>query len=195
TEHQEGFVYPPGTLNSTQLQDIGLIYIFDTKTQRTAGILRGHRGTVASLAFAPAQRGKPLFLASAGRDWDRNNKQWKASVRLWDVHRLSQVSQTQFDLPPKRLKIPPGLAIWHTGTGPRDARIAIAWEDGVLRIWNASRSDQLWQERANNGSNNNNSVAHIAKTGLLLTGRFFNRDGRLEAWDISGQVPQIRASN
>ena len=72
-----------GGMTDEMRLDEGTIYVFDTRT-RVTRTLRGHRGEVRSLTFAPSDVERP-FLLSAAREWNEPAGKFGGSVRLWDV--------------------------------------------------------------------------------------------------------------
>src|SRR5262245_26821660 len=151
---QVGFIIPAAGLSKQQYEQIGTIFVWNTRT-RAVKVLRGHTGDVRALAFAPAEKGKPVLLASVAED---RNFQGDAvtnehGVALWRVDADPPVRTV-----PRRAALPdlspdgnrPELAVWRVGDGPHDAWVALAWGDGdgrlvggdrrrgFFRIWDAS---------------------------------------------------------
>jgi WD40 repeat protein len=166
-------------------EDQGTIYLFDTTTG-AARPLRGHLGPVLSLAFAPRHPGKPPLLVSAASE-PRGTKP-VGVVRLWDASRGELLGQTRGD---EGLADPsdrrPGLAAWHTGKGPRDLRVALAWRDGTLRVWDVGRGRVTVM---GDEGRSNDTVAFLDDRtrpggGTLLTGSY-GLAARLREWDIAG---------
>ncbi|HEY1859457.1 MAG TPA: hypothetical protein VGG61_03840 [Gemmataceae bacterium] len=112
-------------------------------------MLRGHRGEVRALAFAPARSGKPPLLVSTATE--RAGAKLYGGVRLWDLETGKLLAERN-DLP-TRVEPPPGLAVWHMGAQPEEIHVAIAWpaeddKDKVhLRIWNPAQSATEPMER------------------------------------------------
>lgn len=114
-------------------RDRGVIEVFSLRDADKPVVkhLRGHRGEVLALAFAPIEKGQPLRLISAGRELqDRAHLRFTGQVRLWDVDRQTTLA-TEDSRQPVHLR--PGLACW--GAGSR-LRVAITWGNGRIRIWN-----------------------------------------------------------
>lgn len=176
-----GFVLPRRAAMSTAMrEDEGMIYVFDTQT-RAVRVLRGHQGPVLTLAFAPRQDGKPPLLVSAAQEWD--GKQLIGSLRLWDVAAGKQVARTPQPLPNPG-GIAPGLALRHTGAGPRQAQVSIAWMDGTFRVWDVAQ-DELAAVPAE--GRNNRTAAYLGDPRLVLTGQ----TGRLRVWNVTpGRPPR-----
>src|SRR4051794_6506781 len=78
---QNGLVVPSPAKTDEMRWAEGTIFVFNTRAQAPSAVaLRGHRGPVLSLAFAPTRAGKPPLLVSAGHEMDQSGQ-----VRLWDV--------------------------------------------------------------------------------------------------------------
>ena len=65
---QSGVIVEAAALRPEQLEDAGLIYLLHTTGPAPGKVLRGHRGEVRELAFAPARAGKPPLLVSAATE-------------------------------------------------------------------------------------------------------------------------------
>ncbi len=124
-----------GGMTDDMRQDEGTIYVFDTRTRVTRS-LRGHRGEVRSLSFAPSDPERPLLL-SAAREWNERAGKFAGSVRLWDVV-AEQPYVTGRVLPEPRHETWPKLAVRRTGAGVKALEVAIAWGDGIFRVWNVT---------------------------------------------------------
>src|SRR5581483_1799988 len=84
----------------------------------------------------------------------------------------------------------PGLAVWHTGAGATDVRVAVAWPEGDagkpgrLRLWDASAANRLqgWD-----GDLFLQTAALLGQDGgaSVLTGGFGGGSGRLGVWSVS----------
>jgi WD40 repeat protein len=141
-----GIVIPKtGGVTKTMWEDRGIIYVFNTGDQ-SVRILRGHMGPVWSLTFAPAAAGKPPLLVSAGRDRDMATNSYRGSLRVWDVDKGGEAIATRLDLPATLTR--PGITAWHVGGKNNELRVAAAWNDGNLRVWDVA-SNQL--EMTNEG--------------------------------------------
>jgi len=123
---RSGWIIPAASKSPEMSLDQGLITVFNTRT-RDVRILRGHLGPVFSLAFVPDRAGKSPMLVATARERDD-----LGTVRLWDI--IQGKSVDGFGGLPNPMTRP-GLAAWHTGAGPRQVRVAIAWGDGKLRVW------------------------------------------------------------
>src|SRR5262249_17221627 len=109
-----GIVFPQiGTLDDDMRQDQGMVYVFHTgpgrSRPRLVRLLRGHRGPVLGLAFAPSVQGKP-YLISAAREWKAKAGKFAGVVRLWDVDQMRCLATLDEGLPSIPQK--PGLAAW-----------------------------------------------------------------------------------
>src|SRR6516164_1717574 len=132
-----GVIVETAALTADQTRDIGMIYVASTANPAGGKVLRGHRGEVRALTFAPGQQGKPPLLVSAAteRDGDRRF----GGLRLWDVAGGGPSLAERTDLPAREAR--PGLAVWHTGPGQAQVRVAVAWREeaaageSYLRLW------------------------------------------------------------
>jgi WD40 repeat protein len=145
-----GHVVPHiGAVDKTMRLDQGMIYVYRTDTPGNrlpeVHLLRGHRGPVLATAFAPSKNGNP-FLVSAGLEWNDEGNKFVGVVRVWDVKARDNKCMAVLDvgLPegPEHLTQKPGLAVWPIGEGPKQLRVAIAWEDGQLRQWDVARGNR-----------------------------------------------------
>ncbi len=167
---------PTGAISDEMRGDQGLIYVFNTRDDsRTVRILRGHLGPVYSMAFAPTRTDKPPLLVSTARERDT-----LGAVRLWDVARGESLDGLG-NLPDPTTR--PGLAVWLTGAGQKQVRVAIAWGDGTLRLWDAERNGGRPAEVVD--GRYNSTVALLPAPPRLLTGSFREGQGRLTLRDIS----------
>jgi WD40 repeat protein len=184
-------------LNDRMRRDRGVIHVFDTRTQATIAVLRGHVGPVLSLTFAPSYPGKPPLLVSAGGEWDETTEKFIGKIRVWDVSRKAELAVLAPGLPNSVLNPllqKPGLTAWHTGQQMTALRVAIAWEDGRLRVWDVDRAvADSWEEKE---SGKNNCTAHyLVDRSQLLTSRMLTNSGSLEIWDTPVTAkPQRRTS-
>jgi WD40 repeat protein len=142
-----GHVVPHiGAVDKEMRQDQGMIYVYRTDTPGNqlpeVHLLRGHRGPVLATAFAPSKNGNP-YLVSAGVEWDDEGNKYMGVVRVWDIKAKDNKCLATLDqgLPNelKHLTQKPGLAVWPIGKGPKQLRVAIAWEDGWLRLWDVEQ--------------------------------------------------------
>src|SRR5438093_781279 len=84
----------------------------------------GPSAAVIALAFAPAAKGKPPLLVSAATE--RDGARRFGGLRLWDAAAGKALAE-RTDLPAKAAR--PGLAVWHTGPGATEVRVAVAWPE------------------------------------------------------------------
>lgn len=177
-----GIVLPKiGGLTPEMRKDQGTIYVFNTRT-RAVRLLRGHRGPVMSMAFAPAREGKPPLLAASAREWDDETTKFVGTVRLWDIDKAAAVDGIS-GLPFPDLGTRPDLALWHTGPKLKQLQVAIAWGDGSLRLWDLERDhDQVWKTA---DGKYNNTAAYLSKSGSLVTAGFHEKSGQLTLWQIA----------
>lgn len=149
-----GLILPKiGTFTDAMWLDMGMIYVFNTANQEIR-VLRGHRGPVLSLAFAPGHDKKAPQLISAARDWDKDQNQFVGEAKLWTLEGSGAELAAVSGLPSKDLR--PGIAAWHTGAEPKQVRVALAWEDGYFRIWDAARPPE--------------AVAKVQESGWVMEG-------------------------
>jgi WD40 repeat protein len=178
-----------GGMTAAMRADEGQIFVFETGGGRLRHTLRGHTGAVRSLAFAPAQKGKPPLLISAARGhppWDAADA---SEVRVWDVARGAQVGGPVTVSDPEG-KPPPALAAWHTGAGLDQLRVAIAAGDGKLRVWDlAARGAPA----AYADGRYNSTLAVMPGGKRLLSGSVHARKpaSRLLVRDLTGKLPTL----
>ncbi len=181
---QNGLMVPVEAVSDDLRLDQGLIYVFSTRNPNQGPrILRGHLGPILALAFAPNQPGKPPLLAATARERGKIG-----SVRLWNVAEGSYLGGL-WDLPDPQFR--PGLALSHTGEAPNQVRVAIAWGDGKLRLWDADRAQGRLQT-VDDGLFNN-ALVPFGEPGQYLSAAFDQQQGygRLQAWQTSaGQPPR-----
>jgi WD40 repeat protein len=72
-----------GGMTSEMRQDAGTIYVFNVHTGQTRS-LRGHRGEVRALTFAPSAGDQPV-LVSAAREWNETATHYEGVVRVWQA--------------------------------------------------------------------------------------------------------------
>ncbi|MBY0527305.1 MAG: hypothetical protein K2R98_28170 [Gemmataceae bacterium] len=164
-------------------QDQGTIHVFDTRTGNVQ-LLRGHRGQVSALAFAPARKGKPPLLVSAAREYQE--PKFTGVVRLWDVSKGTEVDQVA-DLPDltasDRVRWA-RLAVEHTGDGVKQVRVALGWDDGSFRLWNVDRADDRVVTKLDGDFNS--TVAFLTEADRVLTGSVRAGKGVLTRWNAAG---------
>jgi WD40 repeat protein len=182
-----GVVLEAGALSAEQYRDAGVIYVASTANPAGGKVLRGHRGEVRALAFAPARKDKPPLLVSAATE--RDGERRYGGLRLWDAAAGKLLAERN-DLPARVTR--PGLAAWHTGPGPTQVRVAVAWPEAddkkpcALRLWAPGPGDdprQGWE-----ADRLTRTVALLGERGGaadLLAGGYEAPFGRLGAWRLS----------
>jgi WD40 repeat protein len=176
---QEGMVVPQiGGLTDEMRADLGTIFLFDTKGQ-TMRRLRGHLGPVEALTFAPAREGKPAILVSAAREWD--GKKYAGAIRVWNVTEGKEIDNIG-QQPAKATR--PGLVAWHTGDAIKQLRVAFAWDDGEIRLWDVGQ-DKFWTKE---DGKYNIALAYSAGQGKVVSGSITGSQqgnvGRVRLWDV-----------
>ncbi len=121
-----------GGMTDEMRLDEGTIYVFDTNN-RTTYTLRGHRGEVRALAFAPSSADEPM-LVSAAREWQSSTAAFIGAARLWNVT-AAQPHLASRGLPEPKHETWPKLAVQRTGAKSDALNIGIAWGDGSFRVW------------------------------------------------------------
>lgn len=158
-----------GAMTEQMRLDQGTIYLIDAET-REVHSLRGHRGEVLGLQFAPAPDSH--LLVSAGVAQYPLNVEGTAVVRLWDVVRRRFLKGSYLDVRRDRVVDPPQIAIQQLGSGNDDLRVAVSWNDGMLRAVDLSRGNVL---KANDGDARNKTAIRTSRG--LLTGSYFPQSG------------------
>jgi WD40 repeat protein len=181
----------PGLLhpwNRAEREDQGVVYVFDARDPQAVRSLRGHRGPVCALAFAPDPRSAPL-LVSLARETPDEAKPAVAVARLWDVAGAKlQATGELFDDPGNWR---PGLTVW--GSGDR-VRAAVTWTDdparhnqGRLCVWDTGpgrvHTFPIPNDRFALGA------GFLPDSGRLLITTFRDDGGRLQAWDVADGQP------
>jgi WD40 repeat protein len=138
------------------------IYLWDVKSQKQMGILRGHTGAVRTIAYSPDGN----LLASGGQD---------SSIRFWDVHEQKQVGIIQ------NLE---GM-VNSVAFSPDGKWLASGGADSAVRIWDVEEYKQvaLW----NVGFVN--SVAFSSNGKWLASGGA--RGAGILLWEVNITVPGI----
>ena len=189
---QTGFLMPGvGRMSPDMLEDQGTIYLFDTKHKDAVRALRGHRGPVLSMTFAPARPGKPALLVSLAREI--NGPRASAVLRLWDAVAGKELARKVGPDDPGAGR--PGLAAWPTGAALTDLCAALAVVGRPLRVWDVARDTLAPIETKPPGFFNGTAAFFPHPTeptrGTLLTGYFAAPGARLQRWRINGAaVPQ-----
>jgi WD40 repeat protein len=172
-------------LTDAMRRHMGTIYVFNTRT-RAVRLLRGHLGPVLALAFAPPRAGKPPLLVSAARERYPENGRYAGVVRLWDVTRkgdpVAPLAGTG-GLPDAESPRP-ALAAWHTGGAPEQVGVAIAWNDGWLRVWDADADPGQAPRRVRDYALNH-TAALVPGRDELVTAGWDDGRIRLGFWDVA----------
>ncbi len=176
-------------LSPEQREDRGVIYLFNVRT-RAMRQLRGHRGEIVNMVFAPADAGGPPILASMAREPLENDEaQFMGVARVWNVAKGESLGRLP-GLP--RPTSRPGLAVRRAGPRPNQLRVAIAANDGQLRIWDVHEGDRALKTVADGA--NNISVLFLPESRRIVTASFVGGEGRVRAWvDADGRPPQLDA--
>jgi WD40 repeat protein len=200
-----GKVFPiQAEMTPAMLREQGTIYLFDTTDQvHPVRVLQGHEGVVQKLAFAPGHPDKPSVLVSAAQERASKNT-WVNKVRLWDVSKAALLDNqgklvggdatlAEWAMPGKPGQ-PVGLAVRHTGKEVKQVRVAIAWNDGRLRLWEPASPDLREPIGVEDGMPGGNSTAVFVDDEGLITGAVSRREGGfLQVWDDrTGQKPKSR---
>src|SRR5262245_1779844 len=189
-----GYREPGVVLSRTSLvddamrHDRGLIFLFERDNPRSVRLLRKHRGPVIALSFVP---GKPAVLASLAQEWDGKND--IGVLRLWDVEKADELAQSP-PLPDPKGQWP-NLAAWRGGRGGEDLRVAVAFQEKPLFLWDAT-SKELHEAKRSGIQNDTLAVLphstdeakHVLLTGNYQAGP--RGGGHLQAWQVRpGQAP------
>jgi WD40 repeat protein len=191
---QSGMILPGRPPDDKMLLDQGRIYVFNAKRELT--VLRGNKGLILSLAFAPPYKGKPAILASTALEVDPADAKKRVGViRVWNVETGKELDWGG-DQPTRWIF--PGLAVWHTGPNPKDVRVAYAWGDGKLRAWDLGNGffdppdgldDSAWDSA--DQLNQNNTLIKVPGKDRIFTGSYDGKQGRIREWDAtSGRSPK-----
>jgi WD40 repeat protein len=160
--------------------DQGTIYVFSTADPAArVHRLRGLRGSVLALAFAPARPGQIVpALVSAALERQDNTNAYVGTVRLWDVDRATG---SGWRLP--TLTRRPGVAVWRTGPQANQLQIGLAWDDGRFRVWDVA-SDQL-RDSKDGQTHQNHTIAYLPERQRVLSGSFADGQARLQLWQVT----------
>jgi WD40 repeat protein len=180
-QEQTGIVLPQiGGMTEEMRLDKGTIFLFDRHTQRVRS-LRGHRGDVVALTFAPRRANKAALLVSAGREQD-DPEHPAGYIRVWDTSKAdAPICSPKIALTTSMFNSQPGLTARHSDSGVDQLEVAIAWDDGTLRFWNVEKGAIT---EVNDGKYNV-TAAYLADGKHILTGSYIGKDGRLRMWDSS----------
>jgi WD40 repeat protein len=174
-----GWVEPSvSVLDADMLQDQGMIHVFNTQTGAVR-LLRGHRGTVAALAFAPGRAGRPPLLVSVAREWDPEMNQYRGAIRSWDVDRGEQLDWSWVLTADPRTLPRPSLAVWYSAGAGKELQAALTWGDGFLHVWDMgpNRVRRIEDETYN-------PLVVLPERDRILTAAFGTDLPRLRGWDV-----------
>lgn len=160
--NRPGVILPrTGGLTPEMRLDQGRVFVFDTLT-REVKTLRYHNGAVISASFLP---GSDRYLVSAADEWDADASETIGRVRILDVVSGEEIASV--DAPVIRSR--PGLAPLNGADDPRRARIALAWGDGKLRVWDVASRRII---DVPDGTRDNNAIGYSSEIDRLITGTF-----------------------
>jgi WD40 repeat protein len=192
-----GRLFPSVGLKPELRYDQGLIYVF-SRRGRDVRLLRGHRGPIATLAFAPARAGQPALLVSAAQGWDFQTNQKSGEVRVWDVAKGESLGELG-GLPPAFADgRAPGLAAISTGAKRNQMRVAIGWGDkyktdqgsrGYMRIWDLDGPEG--KTRTVEDGFFNTALVPLPDATSILAGSFAMPTGQLKVWDFTANPPGV----
>jgi WD40 repeat protein len=190
-----------GKLWNEALEDLGTIYVFHTGG-RPAPVhrLRGHRGAVLSLAFAPQRKGDdlPLLVSTARQqDFDANvpvdaMPTPGSAVRVWDLSK-DTTKRSWTGLP--ALTRRPGLAAWRAGEDGGQLQIGVALDDGYFRVGELD-SPTLRSAPDGFAPNANSTLTYLSGQQRLLSGSFQDTGlAVLRSWRAAPEEkPQVNAT-
>ena len=177
---ESGWILPSAGKTKEMWLDEGTIYLFHRQT-RAVHRLRGHQGPVVALAFSSSQDANPV-LASAAEEYSEG--EFKGAVRLWQLADRKELGMTF--VPYKRVR--PQLAVLPGNGAAQANRVAVAWHDGALRIWDVQAEDLSEQSDGDlNGSVN------LLDPSMLVTCSTRKVVGHLKLWELAGAAPQVDA--
>jgi WD40 repeat protein len=190
-----GMILPGRPPDDEMLLDEGRIFVFNAKRELT--VLRGNKGVIQSLAFAPPIARKPPILVSTALERDKKDPDKREGViRVWNLA-TGNVIDEGGGQPTRRIL--PGIAVWHTGPKLKELRVAYAWGDGKLRVWDVDRGlferpdgldDRAW--KPTDQLNQNNTIAKLPGEEKFITGSYDGRKGQLRMWTApAGAAPKV----
>lgn len=133
---QAGRVGSTRIMSAAMLTQVGTIYLFHTQGQQVR-LLQGHKGPIHALAFAPAHADKAPLLVSVARE--QKGEARSGAAALWDLGKSEPLARLDGLPDPENRR--PGIAAWHTGRNFLQVRVALAFEDGQLRLWDPERKE------------------------------------------------------
>src|SRR5262249_9568232 len=160
------------------------IHVFHTRTGE-ARRLRGHRGAVLALAFAPARAGEPPLLVSVAQEPTPDGKE-VAALRLWDLEAQKGLATKTFR---PDFRVRPELAVGSAGAETTQLMVSAAWGDARLRIWDVARGE-LWEQKGRYSS----SAVYLPGVGQLAGAVQGQNGGHIDFWQArSGEAPELSA--
>jgi WD40 repeat protein len=196
---EAGKVFPVPALNREMRRQRATIYLFQTKPPHGVKVLRGHEGVVVNLRFAPGSPGKPSLLVSLAREPAPGSGGYVGRACLWDIDKAAYRDAQdrlidagalvdQETLTRKVTQQDAGLAVRRVGPALKQLHVAVAWGDGLLRIWDpdASAGTERVRTVQDGLSGLNNTVAVLSDGQTLVTGGGQKEEptpvGRLQLW-------------
>jgi WD40 repeat protein len=177
---------PSREASSSMLNERGTIFLFDTKSHAMR-LLRGHTGPIPAmgLTFAPPLAGKPSLLVSAAVESGEQAGSTVGTVALWDPAKAAFLDdQGAFHedataLIAKQVLVQSPsplmcLAVLATGAQSGPIRVAVAWNDGKLRLWTPQQGKV--EEPVGKPGKSSHSVAALGGT-TFVTGGASLQDG------------------
>jgi WD40 repeat protein len=192
---QSGIIVKSSALGLERDRDLGMIYVASTANPAGGKVLRDHPGEVRALAFAPSWKDKAPVLVSAATEYDGDRD--VGGLRLWDVAAGKPFTDTplaKYTGLPVEKDARPGLAIWHTGPGAKQIRVAVAWreknpEHSYIRLWDPSTDAPPGQVKADTRTRTAVLLSQGPEPSVLTGGLGPDGEGRLGAWQFNSERP------
>jgi WD40 repeat protein len=179
-----GIIIDSVGMSEEMRKDQGNIYVFDVNT-RAVKVLRGHRGPVFALTFAPPRPGAakdeaPPLISAAREGSGTKADPYVGAVRVWNVAKGTAVLWPGALPDLGRAMGRPGLATWRPPGQADRLHVAVAWEDGTFRVWDVARGkDGLSKQQ---DAKLNSVVAALPGGQRLFTGGQHSPKGYLQVW-------------
>ena len=188
-----GWIAPSlGHMTDAMQLDQGTIYLFDLQT-RTVRNLRGHRGPVIAMEFAPGSNGPQLLVSAATEPTTQagSDKDNQGVLRLWDTQAGKYVGGTILKDADNQSR--PQLSVRRSRNS---VEVSTAWSDRNIRIWKPMEKRLL---SVPDGPYNK-TIAELPDGRALLTGTYAgmsNNDtsARLRRWTRLPNGSFSRAGN